>query len=63
MENTAEAMQGVPVEILQRWISHCYRADPEYRKGIAARMRLSASESYIVKIRVRRRVSFGGYRE
>jgi catalase len=38
MDNTAEAMQGVPIEIVQRWISHCYKADPEYGKGLATRM-------------------------
>jgi catalase len=42
INNTAEAMQGVPVEIVQRWISHCYRADSEYGNGLAKRMGLSA---------------------
>ena len=44
LDNTAEAMQGVPVEIVERWIAHCYKADPEYGKGLAARMGLSASD-------------------
>jgi catalase len=41
MDNTVEAMQGVPVEILKRWIGHCYKADPEYGTGLATRMGLS----------------------
>jgi catalase len=40
MDNTVEAMQGVPVEIVKRWIGHCYKADPEYGKGLATRMGL-----------------------
>ena len=44
MDNTAEAMQGVPVEIVKRWVSHCYKADPEYGGGLATRMGLSASD-------------------
>ena len=44
IDNTAEAMQGVPVEIIKRWIAHCYKADPEYGKGLAVRMGLSASD-------------------
>ena len=43
LENTAEAMQGVPVEIVKRWIAHCYKADPEYGKGLAARIGLASS--------------------
>jgi len=41
MDNTVEAMQGVPVEIVKRWIGHCHKADPEYGKGLATRMGLS----------------------
>ena len=44
IDNTVEAMQGVPVEIIKRWIAHCYKADPEYGKGLAVRMDLSASD-------------------
>ena len=43
LDNTAEAMHQVPVEIVKRWIVHCYKADPEYGNGLAARMGLSAS--------------------
>jgi catalase len=41
MDNTVEAMQGVPVEIVKRWIGHCYKADPDYGNGLATRMGLS----------------------
>ena len=44
LDNTAEAMHGVPLEIVKRWIAHCGKADPEYGKGLAARMGLSASD-------------------
>jgi catalase len=41
MDNTVEAMQGVPVKIVKRWIGHCYKADPDYGNGLATRMGLS----------------------
>jgi len=44
LDNTAEAMQGVPLEIVKRWIAHCDKADPDYGKGLAARMGLSAPD-------------------
>jgi catalase len=44
INNTMEAMQGVPVEIVKRWINHCYKADPEYGLGLAKRMGLSDSD-------------------
>ena len=44
LDNTAEAMHGVPLEIVKRWIAHCYKADPEYGEGLAARMGVSASD-------------------
>ena len=44
LDNTAEAMHGIPLEIVRRWAAHCYKADPEYGKGLAARMGLSASD-------------------
>jgi catalase len=28
-------MWGVPVEIQQRWIGHCAKADPAYGDGVA----------------------------
>jgi catalase len=44
MDNTAEAMQGVPVDIVKRWISHCYKADPQYGIGLASRMGVSIAD-------------------
>jgi len=38
MNNVAEAMQGVPVEIVKRQIGHFYKADVNYGKGVAQRM-------------------------
>ena len=34
-QNIAEAMQGVPVEIVQRQLAHFYKADPSYGEGVA----------------------------
>jgi catalase len=42
--NIAEAMQGVPVEIVKRQIAHFYKADPEYGLGVASRMGIAADE-------------------
>jgi catalase len=44
MDNIAEAMQGVPVEIVKRQISHFYKADPDYGIGVAKRMGLSGAD-------------------
>ena len=41
--NYADAMAGVPVEIIKRQVAHCYKVDPAYGKGLAARMGLSPS--------------------
>jgi catalase len=38
MDNIAEAMQGVPLEIVKRQVTHFYRADPDYGRGVAKRM-------------------------
>jgi catalase len=38
MNNIAEAMQGVPVEIVKRQIGHFYKADPNYGNGVARRI-------------------------
>jgi catalase len=35
MQNIAEAMQGVPIDIVTRQIQHFYKADPEYGTGVA----------------------------
>ena len=39
--NLAAAMQGVPVEIVNRQLVHFYRADPEYGVGVAKKLGLS----------------------
>lgn len=44
MDNIAEAMQGVPSEIVKRQIAHFYKADPGYGVGVATRMGMSASD-------------------
>jgi len=38
--NIAAAMQGVPVEIINRQLVHFYRADPDYGIGVAAALGL-----------------------
>ena len=43
MDNIAEAMQGVPVEIVQRQVGHFHRADTAYGEGVARRMGVSVS--------------------
>jgi len=42
MDNLAAAMQGVPEEIVLRQIGHFLKCDPDYGKGIADRMGLTA---------------------
>ncbi|MBT3069383.1 catalase [Rhodomicrobium sp. Az07] len=42
--NIAEAMQGVPVEIVKRQVVHFYRVDPEYGLGVASRMGLAPED-------------------
>ncbi|MBJ7532853.1 catalase [Rhodomicrobium vannielii ATCC 17100] len=42
--NIAEAMQGVPVEIVKRQVVHFYRVDPEYGLGVAAKMGLAPED-------------------
>jgi catalase len=44
MDNIADAMQGVPVEIIKRQVVHFYRCDPDYGIGVATRMGLKASD-------------------
>jgi catalase len=43
-DNIKAAMDGVPVEIVKRQVTHFYRADPDYGIGVATRMELSASD-------------------
>jgi len=42
--NIAEAMQGVPVEIVKRQVVHFYRVDPEYGLGVAAKVGLAPED-------------------
>ena len=42
--NTARAMGDAPKEIKVRHIGNCYRADPEYGKGVAAAMGINMDE-------------------
>jgi len=44
MDNIAEAMQGVPVEIVRRQVGHFYKCDPEYGIGVATRMSLTVAD-------------------
>jgi catalase len=43
-DNIKAAMDGVPMEIVKRQVSHFYRADPDYGIGVATRMGLSATD-------------------
>jgi catalase len=43
MDNIAAAMQGVPAAILERQIAHFLRCDPDYGRGVAARVGLAES--------------------
>ncbi|NLE94867.1 MAG: catalase [Dehalococcoidia bacterium] len=43
-ENTARNMAGVPKEIKLRHIGNCYKADPEYGKGVAKAMKIPLKE-------------------
>ena len=36
--NFAEAMQGVPERIIARQLVHFYKADPDYGRGVAAKL-------------------------
>jgi catalase len=44
MDNIAEAMGGVPLEIVKRQVGHFYRCDPDYGIGVATRMGLKAAD-------------------
>jgi catalase len=44
MDNIADAMQGVPVDIIKRQVVHFYRCDADYGIGVATRMGLKASD-------------------
>ena len=42
--NIAEAMQGVPLDIVKRQIGHFYKADPNYGAGVAKRLGLKIED-------------------
>ncbi len=44
MDNIAEAMEGVPMEIVKRQAGLFYQCDPDYGIGVATRMGLSAAD-------------------
>ncbi len=48
-DNLAEAMAGVPLEIVKRQIGHFYKADPEYGLGFARRVGIAADEVHWLK--------------
>ena len=41
VNNVAEAMQGVPVEIVERQLRHFAKADPRYAEGVARALRMA----------------------
>lgn len=43
-QNTARAMGGVPIDIQERHINNCTKADPEYGAGIARALGFTAKE-------------------
>ncbi len=40
-QNLADAMQGVPADIIQRQLGHFHKADPAYATGVAAALNIS----------------------
>ena len=44
MDNIAAAMQGVPVEIIERQVAHFSKCDPAYGAGVAKRMGVKITE-------------------
>lgn len=44
-ENTTRAMDGVSDDIKKKHIYHCYKADPEYGKGLAKSMGISLEDA------------------
>jgi catalase len=44
MNNIAESMHGIPVEIIRRQVGHFYRADPNYGIGVATRLGLAVGD-------------------
>ena len=44
MDTIAEAMRGVPADIVQRQVAHFHAADPDYGAGVAIRLGLMVSD-------------------
>lgn len=44
MDNLAEAMQGVPIEIVKRQLADFYRADPAYGRGVGERLGITCDD-------------------
>ena len=42
--NTANAMDGVSEDVKHRHIRHCYKADPEYGKGVAKALEIDIND-------------------
>jgi catalase len=45
VNNVAEAMQGVPREIVERQLGHFAKADPRYAEGVAHALRMPFSQA------------------
>ena len=43
-ENTARNMGDSTVQIKHRWIDHCYKADPDYGKGVAKALNIDLAD-------------------
>lgn len=43
-ENTARSMGDSTLQIKHRWIDHCYKADPEYGKGVARALNIDLAD-------------------
>ena len=48
-ENTARAMDGVPLFIKQRHVRACHNADPEYGSKLAEALGISLEEALVAK--------------
>ncbi len=48
-DNTARAMEGVPLFIKQRHVRACHNADPEYGEKLAESLGISLSEALVAE--------------
>jgi catalase len=44
-ENTARAMAGARLEVMQRHVANCAKADPAYGAGVAAALGLALEQA------------------